>query len=62
MKKQDEPMKTFLTQEQLGQRWCISPKTLRQWRLLGWGPQVHLVGSTCLYDLDAVEAWEGGAR
>ncbi len=54
-------MKTFLTQEQLGQRWCISPKTLRQWRLLGWGPRVHLAGNTCLYDLDAVEAWEGGA-
>lgn len=54
-------MKTYLTQQQLGKRWCISPKTLRQWRLLGWGPQVQRVGNTCLYDLDAVLAWEGGA-
>lgn len=54
-------MKTYLTQQQLGMRWCISPKTLRQWFLLGWGPQVHRVGNTCLYDLDAVLAWEGGA-
>jgi len=48
-----------LTQEQLADRWHMSPRTLEQWRWLGKGPKFLKIGARVLYreqDVDAYEA------
>ena len=48
-----------MTQEQLADRWQISPRTLEQWRWLGKGPIFLKIGVRVLYreeDIDAFEA------
>ncbi len=47
-----------ITQEQLAQRWHLSPRTLEQWRWLGKGPKFLKIGARVLYREDDVEAWE----
>ena len=49
-----------LTQEQLAERWHISPRTLEQWRWLGKGPKFLKIGARVLYDVTEVEAYEAG--
>jgi hypothetical protein len=46
------------TQEQLAQRWYLSPRTLEQWRWLGKGPKFLKIGARVLYREEDVEAWE----
>ncbi|WP_439507718.1 helix-turn-helix transcriptional regulator [Yoonia sp.] len=46
------------TQEQLAQRWHLSPRTLEQWRWLGKGPKFLKIGARVLYREEDVEAWE----
>ena len=48
-----------ITQEQLAERWHISPRTLEQWRWLGKGPRFLKIGARVLYDEVEVEAFEG---
>ena len=38
-----------MTQEQLAERWQISPRTLEQWRWLGKGPKFLKIGARVLY-------------
>jgi predicted site-specific integrase-resolvase len=47
-----------LNQNQLAERWGISPRTLEQWRWVGQGP-VHLkLGGRVVYRLQDVEHYE----
>lgn len=47
-----------LDQVRLAQRWCISPRTLEQWRWQGRGPRFLKVGGRVLYRLEDIEAFE----
>ena len=47
-----------LTQEQLAERWHMSPRTLEQWRWLGKGPKFLKIGARVLYDEDEVDGYE----
>ncbi len=47
-----------MTQEQLADRWLISPRTLEQWRWLGKGPKFLKIGARVLYREEDVDAYE----
>ena len=47
-----------MTQDQLAERWHLSPRTLEQWRWLGKGPRFLKIGARVLYDERDVEAYE----
>lgn len=47
-----------ITQEQLAERWHLSPRTLEQWRWLGKGPKFLKIGARVLYREADVDAWE----
>jgi Helix-turn-helix domain len=47
-----------LTQEQLADRWHMSPRTLEQWRWLGKGPRFLKIGARVLYDESVIEYYE----
>ena len=49
-----------MTQEQLADRWQISPRTLEQWRWLGKGPKFLKIGARVLYREEDVDAYEAG--
>lgn len=49
-----------ITQEQLAERWHLSPRTLEQWRWLGKGPKFLKIGARVLYREEDVTAWEAG--
>ena len=51
-----------LTQQQLAERWHISPRTLEQWRWLGKGPAFLKIGARVLYREEDVAAFEDGRR
>lgn len=48
----------YQTQEQLAERWQISPRTLEQWRWLGKGPKFLKVGARVLYRPSDIESYE----
>jgi len=48
----------FLRQQDLGQRWGISPRTLEKWRWQGEGPRFVKIGGRIRYRIEDVEAWE----
>jgi hypothetical protein len=48
----------MLNQDQLAERWKISPRTLEQWRWLGKGPHFLKVGARVLYRTSDVECYE----
>lgn len=47
-----------ITQEQLAERWHLSPRTLEQWRWLGKGPRFLKIGARVLYDETEIEGFE----
>lgn len=47
-----------LTQDQVADRWMISPRTLEQWRWLGKGPKFLKIGARVLYRETDIEAYE----
>lgn len=47
-----------ITQEQLADRWHLSPRTLEQWRWLGKGPRFLKIGARVLYEEDDIENYE----
>lgn len=49
---------THLTQQQLGQRWSLSPRTLERWRWEGIGPRHLKIGGRILYRISDIEAYE----
>ncbi|MEL6958773.1 MAG: DNA-binding protein [Pseudomonadota bacterium] len=48
------------TQDQLAQRWHMSPWTLEQWRWLGRGPRFLKIGARVSYDESVMEDFEAG--
>ena len=50
--------RTFINQEQLAERWGISPRTLERWRWLGAGLRFIKLGGRVVYRMDDVEAFE----
>ncbi len=49
-----------LNQNQLGERWDISPRTLERWRWEGFGPRHLKIGGRILYRLADVQEYENG--
>lgn len=49
-------------QQQLAQRWGISPRTLERWRWLGEGPAYLKLGGRVAYRHEDVEAFEAVRR
>jgi hypothetical protein len=53
---------TYLTPQQLADRWGLRPATLADWRVKGQGPRFVKPGRTLKarvrYSLDEIEAWE----
>lgn len=47
-----------ITQQQLAERWHLSPRTLEQWRWLGKGPRFLRIGAHVLCDESDVDAYE----
>lgn len=50
--------KTRLAQQELAERWGISPKTLERWRVLGIGPVFMKLQGRVVYRLEDIEAYE----
>ena len=50
--------KIFLTQRELSDRWCLSPRTLEGWRDKGIGIAWTKIGSRVRYHLDDIEECE----
>lgn len=53
---------TFLTPDDLANRWSITPTTLSQWRWNGRGPKFLKIGRKVLYDAQDVEFFEDQKR
>lgn len=51
-------MKRHLNQNELAERWAMSPRTLERWRWLGQGPRYLKLGGRVVYRLDDVETYE----
>jgi Helix-turn-helix domain len=47
-----------LTQDQLAERWNISPRTLERWRWVGDGPQFLKLGGRVVYRLQDIDRYE----
>jgi hypothetical protein len=47
-----------LDQNDLAQRWRISPRTLEQWRWRGRGPRYLKIGGRVIYQLSEIESYE----
>ena len=48
----------YLRQDDLAERWQISPRTLERWRWLGEGPRFLKVSGKVLYRLADIEDYE----
>ncbi len=47
-----------LDQNELAERWSLSPRTLEQWRWRGVGPRYLKLGGRVIYRLSDVEVFE----
>ena len=52
----------YLHQQELADRWRISPRTLERWRWRKSGPSYHKIGGRVVYAVDDVEAYERRRR
>lgn len=52
----------YLSQQQLADRWQISPKTLERWRWLGRVLPYTKIGGRVLYNIRDVEQFEAERR
>lgn len=53
--------KIAINENELAQRWGISPKTLQRWRTEGRGPRYFKLSKRVCYPLDQILAFEKGA-
>ena len=51
-----------LNENELAQRWGLSPKTLQRWRSEGRGPRYLKLSKRVSYPLESVIEFERGAR
>ena len=49
---------SHINQNQLAERWNVSPRTLERWRWKGKGPSYLKLGCRVLYRLEDVEQYE----
>lgn len=47
-----------INQVRLAERWCISQKTLENWRNRGHGPQYLKIGKRVVYRICDIESFE----
>lgn len=47
-----------MNQDDLAERWSISPRTLERWRWVGQGPRYMKIGGRVVYRQEEVEAFE----
>ena len=47
-----------MNQDDLAERWNISPRTLERWRWVGQGPRYIKIGGRVVYRVEEVEAFE----
>lgn len=47
----------FLRQQELAERWKLSPRTLERWRWLGTGPLYHKIGAA--WSIGSRTSWRG---
>ncbi|UVK50956.1 DNA-binding protein [Mesorhizobium sp. AR02] len=52
----------YLSQQELADRWRLSPRTLERWRYLKTGPSYHKLGGKIGYSVVDVEACERRRR
>jgi hypothetical protein len=52
----------YLNQQELADRWRVSPRTVERWRYLKTGPSYHKLGAKIGYSLADVEAYERRRR
>lgn len=52
----------FLTELQVADMICQSPRTIQKWRLTGCGPSFHKFGQSVRYSLDDVNDWVARQR
>ena len=53
-----EKFELYLTERELGARWKIGHKTLRNWRCQGRGPNYAKIGVSVRYPLSEIERLE----
>ena len=53
---------TYLNQQELADRWRVSPRTVERWRYLKTGPSYHKLGGKIGYSLADIEAYERRRR
>lgn len=51
---------TYLLQNELAERWRMSPRTLERWRWLRQGPRYYKLHGRILYRIEDVEEFEAG--
>lgn len=56
------PTATLIDERALAQRWSISLKTLRNWRVSGCGPAFRKIGRSVRYSLSDIEQFENQKR
>lgn len=52
----------FLTELQVADMICQSPRTIQKWRLTGCGPCFYKFGQSVRYSLEDVNAWVARQR
>lgn len=56
-----QPTRLVLSENELAQRWGVSPKTLQRWRTEGRGPHYYKLSKKVSYPLDSVTQYEHSA-
>lgn len=56
--KTDFSIRTHLTSQELAERLRMSPGTLQNWRVRGFGPRYIKFGKRVFYPISIVEEWE----
>jgi hypothetical protein len=58
MSQKPDSLVRHLTQDQLADRWQMSPRTLERWRWLGQGPRFLKLGGRVVYRVEDIERHE----
>ena len=56
------PDRLYLNQQELAERWRLSPRTLERWRWLKTGPNYTKLGGKIAYAMHDIETYERRRR
>ncbi|MBX9453298.1 MAG: helix-turn-helix domain-containing protein [Mesorhizobium sp.] len=56
------PTATLIDEKALARRWSISLKTLRNWRVSGYGPAFRKIGRSVRYAMSDIQQFETDKR